>query len=182
MEPLESGTGFQFVNRVKSGAIPRQFIPPVEAGIKEAMETGGVIGYPVVDIKATLYDGKYHEVDSSELAFKIAGSMALKEGIARGKPVLLEPVMKLEVVIPREYVGDIIADLSSRRGNIESMETEAETCIIHAVIPLAESFGYTTTIRSLSQGRATHSLEFHRYRELPAGLVEQIRITGKSNA
>ncbi len=182
LEPLESGTGFQFVNRVKSGAIPRQFIPPVEAGIKEAMETGGVIGYPVVDIKATLYDGKYHEVDSSELAFKIAGSMALKEGIARGKPVLLEPVMKLEVVTPRGFVGDIMADLSSRRGNIESMETEAETCIIHALIPLAESFGYTTTIRSLSQGRATHSLEFHRYRELPAGLVDQIRITGKSYA
>ena len=178
LEPLESGTGFQFVKRIKSGVIPRQYIPPVEAGIKEAMETGGSMGYPVVDIKATLYDGNYHEVDSSELAFKIAGSMALKDGVARGKPVILEPIMKLEVVTPREFVGDIMADLSSRRGDIQSIETEAETCVIHALIPLAESFGYTTTIRSLSQGRATHSLEFHRYRELPAHLVDQIRITG----
>ena len=182
LEPLESGVGFQFVNRVKSGVIPRQFIPPVEAGIKEAMETGGAMGYPVVDIKATLYDGSYHEVDSSELAFKIAGSMALKDGVARGKPVLLEPVMKLEVVTPREFVGDIMADLSSRRGGIESLETEAETCVIRALIPLAESFGYTTTLRSLSQGRATRAMEFYRYQELPAELVDQIRLTGRSYA
>jgi len=182
LEPLESGTGFQFVNRIKSGAIPKQYISPVEAGIKEAMETGGAMGYPVVDIKATLLDGSYHEVDSSEIAFKIAGSMALKDGLARGKPVILEPIMKLEVVTPREFVGDIMADLSSRRGRIESMETEAETCTIYAMIPLAESFGYTTTIRSLSQGRATHALEFYSYQELPAAMAEQVRISGKSYA
>jgi len=182
LEPLESGTGFQFVNRIKSGAIPKQYISPVEAGIKEAMETGGAMGYPVVDIKATLLDGSYHEVDSSEIAFKIAGSMALKEGVARGKPVIIEPIMKLEVVTPREFVGDIMADLSSRRGRIDSMETESETCTIHAMIPLAESFGYTTTIRSLSQGRATHALEFNSYQELPAALAEQIRILGRKYA
>jgi len=179
LEPAASGTGFQFVSRVKSGAIPRQFIPPVEAGIKEAMETGGAMGYPVVDIKATLYDGSYHEVDSSELSFKIAGSMALKDGVARGRPVLLEPIMKLEIVTPREFVGDIMADLTSRRGDIETMETENETCVIRALIPLAESFGYTTTLRSLSQGRATHSMEFRRYQPLPAELAEEIRLTGK---
>jgi len=182
LEPLESGAGFQFVNQIKSGAIPRQFVPPVEAGIREAMETGGAMGYPVVDIKATLLDGSYHEVDSSEIAFKIAGSMALKDGVARGKPVVLEPIMKMEVVTPREFVGDIMADLGSRRGNIESMETEAETCTIKALIPLAESFGYTTTIRSLSQGRATHAMEFYRYQELPAELAEQIRISGRKYA
>ncbi|MFC1969006.1 elongation factor G [Chloroflexota bacterium] len=182
LEPLESGAGFQFVNRIKSGAIPRQYISPVEAGIKEAMETGGAMGYPVVDIKATLLDGSYHEVDSSEIAFKIAGSMAFKDGVARGKSVVLEPIMKLEVVTPGEFVGDVMADLNSRRGRIESMETEAETCTIHAIIPLAESFGYTTTIRSLSQGRATHAMEFNSYQELPAALAEQIRILGKKYA
>jgi len=182
LEPMESGGGFQFFNRIKSGVIPKQFISPVEAGIKEAMETGGALGYPVVDIKATLYDGKYHEVDSSELAFKIAGSIALKEGMAKGKPVLLEPIMKLEVVTPREFVGDIMADLTSRRGNIESMETEADTCVIFAQLPLAESFGYTTTLRSLSQGRATSSLEFYRYQEMPAELIKQMRLTGRSYA
>jgi len=182
LEPLESGTGFQFVNRIKSGAIPRQYISPVEAGIKEAMETGGAMGYPVVDIKATLLDGSYHEVDSSEIAFKIAGSMAFKDGVARGKSVILEPIMKLEVVTPGEFVGDVMADLNSRRGRIESMETEAETCTIHAMMPLAESFGYTTTIRSLSQGRATHALEFNSYQELPAALAEQIRILGRKYA
>ncbi len=179
LEPLESGTGFQFVNRVKSGAIPRQYISPVEAGIKETMETGGAMGYPVVDIKVTLLDGSYHEVDSSEIAFKIAGSMALKDGLARAKPVILEPIMKLEVVTPQKFVGDIMADLGSRRGRIESMETEEDTCTIHTLLPLAESFGYTTTIRSLSQGRATHAMEFYSYQELPAAMAEEIRILGK---
>ncbi len=180
LEPLESGSGFQFVNRIKSGVIPRQYISAVEAGIKEAIETGGSLGYPVVDIKATLYDGTYHEVDSSELAFKIAGSMALKNGVAKGKPVLLEPIMKLEVVTPEEFVGDIIADLNSRRGQLETVETQGDTCIIRSFIPLAESFGYTTTLRSLSQGRATNSMEFYRYQQLPAELVDQIRIKGRA--
>ncbi|MFC2002374.1 elongation factor G [Chloroflexota bacterium] len=182
LEPLGSGTGFQFVNQIKSGALPRQYIPAVEAGVKEAMETGGVIGYPLVDLKATLYDGSYHEVDSSELAFKIAGSMALKDGVAKGKPVLLEPIMRLEVVTPREFVGDIIADLNSRRGNIETIETEGEMCIIRSLMPLAESFGYTTTIRSLSQGRATQSMEFYRYQALQAELADQIKVMGRRHA
>ena len=139
-------------------------------------------GYPVVDIKATLYDGSYHEVDSSEMAFKIAGSLALKAGVARGNPILLEPVMKLIAVTPSEFLGDIIADLNSRRGHIEAVETQGDTCDIRCLIPLSETFGYTTTIRSLTQGRATHTLEFYRYQPLPAELAEQIKITGKRNA
>jgi len=175
LEPMERGSGFQFVDRIKGGTIPKQYIPATEAGIKEAIESGVLAGYPVVDIKAILYDGNYHEVDSSELAFKMAGSIALKEGVRKGKPVLLEPIMKLEVATPGEFLGDIIGDLSSRRGHIEAIETQyAGTCIIRCVVPLAETFGYTTSLRSLTQGRATHSLEFHQYRELPAQLVDQV--------
>ena len=144
--------------------------------MKEAMETGRLAGYPVVDIKVTLYDGKYHEVDSSELAFKMAGSMALKDGVTKAKPILLEPIMKLEVVTLGQFMGDIVGDLTSRRGHIEAIETrgESEMCIIRAAIPLAETFGYTTSLRSLTQGRATHSMEFYRYQELPAELVAQV--------
>ncbi len=174
LEPLEGGGGFQFVDRVKSGAVPRQYISAVEAGVKEAMASGMASGYPLVDIKVTLYDGSYHPVDSSELAFKMAGSMALKAGVAKAKLVRLEPIMKLEVVTPEQFVGDIIADLSARRGRIETLETHGEICAVHAVIPLAESFGYTTNLRSFSQGRATHSLEFYRYEELPALLTDQV--------
>jgi len=178
-EPGERGTGFQFVGRVKSGAIPKKFIKAVETGIKEAMGSGVWAGYPLVDIKATLYDGSYHEVDSSELAFKIAGSMALKNGVIKAKPTLLEPIMKLEVVTPEEFLGDIIGDLNSRRGRIEAINTRGEICAIHAFIPLAETFGYTTAIRSLTQGRATHSIEFYQYQELPAELVDQIKVMGR---
>jgi len=178
LEPAERGSRFQFVDRVKSGAIPKQYIPAVEAGIKEAMETGALAGYPVTDIKATLYDGSYHEVDSSEIAFKAAGSMALKDGIGRAKPILLEPIMKLDVVTPRDFVGDVIADINSRRGHVEVMETYEDMCTINSFIPLAETFGYTTSLRSLTQGRATHSLEFYRYQELPAELVEEIKRRG----
>ncbi len=178
-EPVERGTGFQFVGRVKSGAIPKKFIKAVETGIKEAMGSGVWAGYPLVDIKATLYDGSYHEVDSSELAFKIAGSMALKNGVIKAKPTLLEPIMRLEVVTPEEFLGDIIGDLNSRRGRIEAINTRGEICAIHAFIPLAETFGYTTAIRSLTQGRATHSIEFYRYQELPAELVDQIKVMGR---
>jgi elongation factor G len=159
IEPLERGGGFQFVDRIKGGAIPKPFILAAEAGIKEATETGVFAGYPLVDIKVTLYDGSYHEVDSSELAFKMAGSMALKKGVAKAKPTL----------------GDITGDLSSRRGRIEAIETQyAEICTIRALIPLAETFGYATTLRSLTQGRANHSMEFYRYEQLPAELMAQI--------
>lgn len=174
LEPTERGSGFQFVDHIKGATIPKQFIPAVELGIKEAIETGILANYPVVDIKATLYDGRYHEVDSSELAFKMAGSIALRNGMKKAKPILLEPIMKLEVVTPEEFLGDIISDLNSRRGHVDNIETQGETYIIHCLIPLAEIFGYTTRLRSLTQGRATHSMEFSRYRELPAELTDQI--------
>jgi len=174
LEPLERDSGFQFVDRIRGMAIPKQYIPAVEMGIKEAMETGAVAGYPVVDIKAILYDGSYHQVDSSEMAFKMAGSMALREGILKAKPILLEPIMKLEVVAPEQFLGDIMGDLNSRRGHIESVGTREGMAVIRALVPLAETFGYATSLRSLTQGRATHSLEFYRYQELPAELAEQI--------
>ncbi len=179
LEPVECGGGFQFVSRVKNGAIPKQYIPAVEIGIKEAMETGVLAGYPVVDIKATLYDGSYHEVDSSDIAFKLAGSLALKGGVAKAKPILLEPIMKLEVVTPEQFLGDIIAVLNSRRGRIESIETQGEMRVVYSFVPLAETFGYATSLRSLSQGRATHSMEFYRYEALPTELVDEIKAAGR---
>jgi len=182
LEPMESGSGFKFIDRVKGGTIPKQYIPPVEMGIKDAMQTGVLAGYPIVDIKATLYDGNYHEVDSSELAFRMAGSIALRNGVAKAKPILLEPIMKLAVVTPQEFLGDIIADINSRRGHIEGIETHGQICDIHALIPLAETFGYTTNLRSLSQGRATHSLEVYRYQELTAELADHIVALGRRHA
>ncbi len=178
LEPMKRGGGFQFVDQVKGGALPKQYILAAEMGIREAMETGGASGYPLVDIKATIYDGSYHEVDSSDIAFKMAGSIALRNGISRAKPVLLEPVMRLEVVAPDEFLGDIMGDLNSRRGNIESIETREGMAVIHALTPLSETFGYATSLRSLTQGRAAHSLEFYQYEELPAELADQI--TGKA--
>lgn len=178
LEPMERGGGFQFVNQIKGGAIPKQYILAAETGIKGAMESGVVSGYPVVDIKATIYDGNYHEVDSSDIAFKMAGSLALRNGVTRAKPILLEPTMKIEVVAPDEFLGDIIGDLNSRRGHIDSIETREGMAIIHALVPLSETFGYTTTLRSMTQGRAAHSLEFYQYEELPAELADQI--TGKA--
>ncbi len=175
VEPLERGGGFQFIDRIKGGVLSKPFILATETGIKEAMETGGSIGYPVVDVKVTLYDGSYHEVDSSELAFKIAGSMALKDGVSRAKPIILEPVMRLEVVTPGQFLGDIIGDLSSRRGHVGAIETCGDTMTIRCLVPLAETFGYATSLRSLTQGRATHSMEFYQYQELPAELADQIR-------
>jgi len=174
LEPMERGSGFQFVDAIKGATIPKQYIPAVEQGIKEAMETGVLAGYPVVDIKATLYDGSYHEVDSSEMAFKMAGSIALREGVLKAKPVILEPIMKLEVVTPEQFLGDIIGDLNAKRGHVENIEAQGEMYIIHCLIPLAETFGYATRLRSLTQGRATHSLEFFQYKELPAELTEEI--------
>jgi elongation factor G len=178
LEPMKRGGGFQFVDRIKGGALPKQYLLAAEMGIKEAMETGVVTGYPVVDIKATIYDGSYHEVDSSDIAFKMAGSIALRDGVTRAKPILLEPIMKLEIVAPDEFLGDIMGDLNSRRGHIESIETRDGMAVIRALIPLSETFGYATNLRSLTQGRAAHSLEFYHYQELPEELADQI--TGKA--
>jgi len=178
LEPMERGGGFLFVNQIKGGSIPKQYILAAETGIKGAMESGVVSGYPVVDIKATIFDGSYHEVDSSDIAFKMAGSLALRNGVTRAKPILLEPTMKIEVVAPDEFLGDIIGDLNSRRGHIESIETREGMAVIHALVPLSETFGYTTSLRSMTQGRAAHSLEFYQYEELPAELADQI--TGKT--
>ncbi len=182
-EPLPRGKGFEFVEAIKGGTIPRQFINPVKAGIIEAMETGVLAGYPVVDVRATLYDGSYHDVDSSELAFKMAGSIALREGIRKGKAILLEPIMKLEVVTPEQFLGDIMGDLNAKRGHISKVDTQGEMYVIHCQIPLAESFGYATSLRSLTQGRATHSLEFHSYEQLPENLKDEIieKAVGKKN-
>jgi len=180
LEPMGRGGGFQFVERIKGGALPKQYIQAAEVGIKEAMETGVVAGYPVVDVKATLYDGSYHEVDSSDIAFKMAGSMALRDGVAKAKPVLLEPIMKLEIVAPEPFLGDIMGDLNSRRGHIESVGARDVLSVIRARVPLAETFGYATNLRSLTQGRAAYSLEFAHYDEMPAELADQI--TGKAMA
>jgi len=173
LAPMERGGGFEFANRIRGAALPKQFIPAVEMGIKEAMETGVLAGYPMVDIKVTLTGGTYHEVDSSELAFRMAGSIAFKEAVGRAHPVLLEPIMRLEVVTPKEFLGDIIGDVSAKRGQIELIETHGDTCIVQALLPLAASFGYATGLRSQTQGRATHSLEFHSYQELPDDLVRE---------
>jgi elongation factor G len=176
LEPGERGSGFRFVDQIRGGDVPKEYIPEVEAGVKEALESGVVAGYPIVDIKATAFDGSFHEVDSSDLAFKMAGSIALKEGVRKAKPVILEPIMKLEVVMPAQFLGEVIGDLNSRRGHIDGIETHGETCVVRALVPLAETFGYATILRSLSQGRATYSLEFNCYRELPVNLAEQIEV------
>jgi elongation factor G len=173
-EPGESGSGFQFIDAIKGTAIPRNFIPAVQAGLKEALESGALAGYPVVDIKATLVDGSYHEVDSSELAFKIAASMALKDGMRKGKAILLEPIMKVEIVTPEEFLGDILSDVHSRRGQVESVETYGELTTIHGTVPLAETFGYATSLRSKTQGRANHSMEFARYQQVPNEIAAKI--------
>jgi elongation factor G len=174
LEPLQRGSGFQFVNAIVGGVIPREYINPVEQGIKEAMETGVIAGFPVVDLKATLYDGSYHEVDSSEMAFKIAGSMALKDGVRKGRPLLLEPVMKVEVVTPEDFLGAVLSDLNSRRGHVEGMEARGSTQVVRAYVPLASMFGYTTDLRSATQGRATSSMEFAYYQPLPDNLAQEI--------
>jgi elongation factor G len=181
IEPLEAGKGFEFENGIVGGTIPREYVPAVENGIKEAMTTGVLAGYPVLDIKATLFDGSYHEVDSSEIAFKIAGSMAFKAAVLKANPVLLEPVMKVEVVVPEQYMGDVIGNLSGRRGHIEEMESHLGIQTIKAKVPLANMFGYATDLRSLTQGRGTYTMEFSEYREVPKNIAEQlIEKSGKS--
>ena len=174
LEPGERGSGFEFCDQVRSGAVPKEFIPAVGIGVKEALQSGQLAGYPVVDIKVTLHDGSFHEVDSSELAFKIAGSMAVKSGVAKAKPILLEPIMEAEVLVPAQFMGDVISDLNSRRARIDSVETSEDPCVIRCFIPLAKTFGLIGDLRSLSQGRATYTMEFYRYEELPPSLTGQI--------
>jgi len=174
LEPQEPGKGYEFVNEVIGGSIPKEFIKPIDQGIKEALEGGILAGYPMVDVKATVYDGSYHDVDSNEMAFKIAGSMAFKEAARKASPVLLEPVMAVEVVTPEEYAGAIMGDLSSRRGRIEGMEHRAGSQVISAIVPLAEMFGYATQMRSSTQGRAEYSMHFARYEEAPRSVSEEI--------
>ena len=172
IEPAERGLGFQFEDRIRGGAIPKEFIPAIEKGVKDALGAGPLAGYPVVDVKAAVVDGTYHDVDSSEMAFRIAGSMAVKAGLQKAKVVLLEPVMRLEVVTPGEFLGDVLGDLGRRRANIRSIEGQGDIQVVRAWIPLGESFGYANTLRSVTQGRASHSLEFDRYEEAPPAVVE----------
>ncbi|MHB8317064.1 MAG: elongation factor G [Acidithiobacillus ferrivorans] len=174
LEPLEPGSGFIFENGVVGGTVPKEFINPTEKGIEEALENGIIAGFPVVDIKVTLFDGSYHDVDSSEAAFKIAGSLGFKAGAAKANPVLLEPIFAVEVVTPEEYMGDIIGDINSRRGMMQGMEDEAGAKMIRCEVPLAEMFGYATTVRSLSQGRATYTMQFEKYMEVPGHVAEAI--------
>jgi len=179
--PQEPGQGYEFLNKIAGGVVPREYIPAVDAGVKEAMASGILAGYPVVDVQVSLIDGSYHEVDSSEMAFKIAGSMAFKEAARKAGPVLLEPVMKVEVVVPEEYMGDVIGDLNARRGRMEGMEPRAGTQVIHAYVPLAEMFGYATDLRSRTQGRGTYMMQYDHYEEVPQNIATGI-ITKRQGA
>ncbi|WP_276690951.1 MULTISPECIES: elongation factor G [Acidaminococcus] len=182
LTPLQAGEGFKFENKIVGGAIPKEYIAPVEAGVKEAMENGVIAGYPMVDIGVTVFDGSYHEVDSSEMAFKIAGSMGFKNGALKANPVLLEPYMKVEVTIPEEYMGDVIGDLNSRRGRIEGMEARSGAQVITAYVPLSEMFGYATDLRSKTQGRGNYSMEVDHYEEVPKNIAEAIIAKNKGTA
>jgi len=173
-EPLESGKGFEFENKIVGGTVPKEYIEPIRIGIEEALQDGIVAGYPVVDVKATLYDGSYHEVDSSEMAFKIAASMSVKQALKKGESYLLEPVMEVEITTPEEYMGDIIGDLNTRRGRIERFDSRSNARVVEAYVPLSELFGYATILRSLSQGRATHTIQFSHYKEVDEKILERI--------
>jgi len=175
------GKGFEFENKIVGGTVPREYIPAVEKGVREALDTGVLAGYPIVDIKVRLTDGSYHDVDSSEMAFKIAASIGFKEACRRAKPVLLEPVMDVEVVTPEEYMGAIVGDLNSRRGRIVSMEARGSSQVIRASVPLGQMFGYATEMRSMTQGRATYTMQFARYEEVPPAIAEEImaKVAGK---
>jgi elongation factor G len=174
MAPNDPGVGYTFENKIVGGAVPREYISSIDAGIKEAMEAGILAGFPVVDVGVTLVDGSYHDVDSSEMAFKVAGSMAFKEASKRAKPVLLEPVMAVEVVTPEDYMGDVIGNINSRRGQIEGMEPRGNAQVIRARVPLAEMFGYATDVRTMSQGRATYTMQFLHYAEVPHSIAEKL--------
>jgi elongation factor G len=174
IEPQPPGSGYEFVNAIVGGVVPREYIPAVDRGIQEQMENGVIAGYPVVDCRVTLYDGSYHDVDSSEMAFKIAGSMGFREGAMKADPVLLEPIMQVEVVTPEEYMGDVMGDLNRRRGLPQGMEDTPSGKTIRAEVPLAEMFGYSTDLRSMSQGRAVYSMEFKKYSEVPQNVADLV--------
>ncbi len=174
LEPLEPGEGYEFVDAIKGGTVPREYIPAVDKGVQEAMQGGVLAGYPVEDVKVTLYDGSYHDVDSSEMAFKLAASMGFKEGAKKANPVILEPMMKVEVEVPEEFMGDVIGDLNRRRGQVEGMDERAGNKIVNAFVPLSEMFGYSTDLRSATQGRATYAMEFDHYAEVPKNVAEEI--------
>ena len=174
MEPIEAGKGIEFESKIVGGVVPKEYIKPIEEGIREAAESGVLAGYPVIDFKATLVDGSYHDVDSSEMAFKIAGSMAFKEGCKQAKSVILEPIMKVEVTVPEEYMGDVIGDINSRRGKMEGMEARSGNQIIHGFIPLSEMFGYATDLRSKTQGRGTYSMEPIHNEEVQKSVLDTI--------
>ena len=180
MEPLARGSGVEFESKIVGGSVPREFFKPIEQGIREALLGGVVAGFPVIDLKATLIDGSFHEVDSSEMAFKIAGSMAAKDGVAKADPAILEPVMKVEVVAPEEFMGDVIGNLNSKRGHMDGIDERGSSRVIRAHVPLAEMFGYATELRSMTQGRATYSMEFSRYSEVPANLASELIAKSKS--
>jgi len=172
--PMEPGDGYEFVDKIVGGKIPKEYIPAIDLGIQEAMESGVLAGYPVVDIRIELIDGSYHDVDSSEIAFKVAGSMAFKEAMKRGKPKLLEPVMAVEVITPEDYLGDVMGNLNSRRGRVESLEPLGNAQVIKAIVPLAEMFGYATDVRSMTQGRAEFTMQFERYEEVPQSILAEL--------
>jgi elongation factor G len=174
LSPREPGAGYLFENNIVGGVIPREFIKPIDQGIQEAMTTGVLAGYPIDDVKVELYDGSFHEVDSNEMAFKIAGSMAFKDAAKKANPILLEPVMRVEVTVPEEYMGDVISDITSRRGQLQSMDTRGGSQIINARVPLSEMFGYATDLRSRTQGRASYSMHFDRYEPAPASIAEAV--------
>ena len=174
LTPQEPGEGFTFENKIVGGVIPKEFINPIENGVREAMDNGVIAGYPMVDVKVTVYDGSYHEVDSSEMAFKIAGSMAFRNGAEKANPVLLEPYVKVEVIVPEEYMGDVMGDINSRRGRIEGMEARNGAQVINAFVPLSEMFGYSTDLRSKTQGRGNYSMEVSYYDEVPKNIAEAI--------
>ncbi|RMD84209.1 MAG: elongation factor G, partial [Candidatus Dadabacteria bacterium] len=174
VSPLEPGGGFEFTNDIKGGVIPREYIPAVEKGVLEAMTAGPLAGYPVIDCAVRLYDGSFHEVDSSEMAFKVAGSMAFKEAVRKASPVLLEPIMSVEIVVPEEYMGDVIGDLNGRRGRVQSMTARAGAQVVRALVPLASMFGYATELRSRTQGRATFTMQFSHYEPVPAAVSEEL--------
>jgi elongation factor G len=181
LQPLGPGSGYEFVDKISGGRVPKEYIPAVDAGIQQSLDAGVLAGYPTVDVRATLVDGKYHEVDSSEMAFKIAGSMAFKEAARRAKPVLLEPIMSVEVVTPEDYMGDVIGDLNSRRGRVGGMEQRGSSQVVRAQVPLSEMFGYATELRSRTQGRATYTMQFHSYQRTPTSVQEEIvaRVRGE---
>ncbi len=180
IEPLPGG-GVEFVDDIVGGRVPKEFIKPTEMGIREALEGGILAGFPMSDVKISLYDGSYHDVDSSEMAFKVAGSLAIQDAVKRAKPVLLEPIMAVEVVVPEQYMGDVIGDLNSRRGHIEGMQLRGTTQIIKSMVPLSEMFGYATELRSRTQGRGSFTMHFGKYEEVPGGLAEEIvsKVQGK---